>query len=64
MDSAEYKTLIKCYHSLVICIQQSPNEIVDHPGASESLTQRDLRNPTHEDDDKARRLLDCVVNQV
>lgn len=67
MDSPEYKTLIECYHSLVTGIQLSPNEIADQPGVAKVLAQKDrqyVRNPNHEDSEKARRILDSVVNQV
>ena len=67
MDSPENKTLVECYNSLVTGIQLSPNDIADQPGVAKLLTQRDLqyvRNPHHEDNEKARRLLDSVANQV
>ena len=67
MDSLEYKTLNQCYPDLVLCIQQAPNDIVDHLRPLDILAQGDanfLQNPHNSKDDKARRIVDIVLNQV
>ena len=65
MDSPEHKTLEQCYPDLVTTVQQSPNAIADHPKISlPQVKVQYLRNPNHEDEDKARVLLDCIKDQV
>ena len=67
MDSPEYKTLVQCYPTLVSCIGQSPNDIAVQLIPSGILAPRDvqyLSNPSIADDEKARRLLGIVVNQI
>ena len=67
MDSPEYKTLSEFYSILVTCIQKSPNEIADKKGVYEVLTLEDLqfvRNSTHQNNEKARKILDSVLIQI
>ena len=67
MDSLEYKILSKFYPDLVSCIEQSPNDIADRLRPSGILAPGDvkfLRNPNTCNDDKARRIVDVVLNQV
>ena len=67
MESPEFKTLVQCFPNLVTIVQLSPNTIADHPAISTKLPQRKvqyLRNPSHEDEDKARELLDSIKDQV
>ena len=67
MDSLEYKTLSNCYPDLVTCIGQFPNDIADRLRSSGILAPGDvkfLRNPNNCNDDKARIIVDVVLNQV
>ena len=67
MESPEYKTLVQCYPELVTIVQQSPNVIADHPAISTKLAPgklQYLRNLSHENEDKARKLLDSIKDQV
>ena len=67
MDSPEYKTLSECYSDLVTCIQQSPNDIADQKEVFKVLAPEDLqfvRNSVHQSSERARRILDIVLNQV
>ena len=67
MASPEYRTLEQCYLTLVSCVQQSPHDIAVHLRPSGILAPRDiqyLRNPVIEDNEKAQRLLNTVLNQV
>ena len=69
MDSPEYmyKALLQCYPALTTCVQQSPNDIAAHLIPSGILTLRDMQylsNHSIPDDEKARLLLDIVVNQM
>ena len=67
VDSLEYKTLKQCYPDLALCIQQAPNEIVDHLIPLGILTKRVeefVQNPHNSDSDKARRIVDVVLYQV
>ena len=67
MDSPEYKALTQCYLTLEVCIQQSPDDVTSHLRASGILAPGDilfLSNPQHNDDEKARKILNAVLNQV
>ena len=67
MDTREYKTLIQCYPGLVSCMQQSPNDIEVQLRPYRILAPADLRflsNPSHDDDKKARRIVDAILTQV
>ena len=67
MDSAEYKALTQSYPTLVTCIQLGPNDIAVQLRPSGVLAPRDLQylsNPSHDSDEKARRLLDTILTQV
>ena len=66
MDSPEYKTLTQCYDTLVKCVKQSPGDVADcqlkpllTPGNVSFLS-----NPHHDNDDKARKIVNLVLNQV
>ena len=67
MDSFEYKTLKKYFPDLVRCIAQSPKDIADKLRPTDILSQGDvsfLQNPSHDRDDKARRIVEAVLIQV
>ena len=67
MDSIEYKTLTQCFPFVVGILEQAPSDVADQPDLAEILAPRVvkyLRNPNHEDDEKARRLLDTIKDQV
>ena len=63
----EYKTLEKCYSTLVTQLQQSPNEIATKLRPSGILAQGDIKflsNPYTDDGKKAERIVDVVMNQA
>ena len=67
MDSPEHKTLTQLYPRLVTCVGQSPNDIADQLRPSPILTPGDwafLDNPHHDNDQKARRIVDAAMDQV
>ena len=67
MDSVEYKTLTQCFPFVVVVLEQAPSDVADQPELAEVLAPRVvkyLRNPNHEDDVKARKLLDTVKDQT
>ena len=67
MDTAEYMTLKECYPGLITCIKQSPDDVFDNLMPTSLLAPGDLaflRNPQNNKDDKARRIVDVVLNQV
>ena len=67
MDSPEYKALNQCSPTLAVCIQQSPDDVTPHLRSSGILAPGDLSflsNPQHNNDEKARKILDVVLNQV
>ena len=67
MDSLKFKVLNKFYPALVSCIEQSPKDIADRLRPSGILAPGDvefLSNPNTCNDDKARRIVDVVLNQV
>ena len=67
MDCLEYEALNLCYTSLLTCVQQSPNHIADRLKPSGKLAPgvlSFLSNHTHDDDEKARKLIDAILCQV
>ena len=67
MDAPEYKTLTNCSSRLASCIQQSPNDIVLQLRPSGILAPGDLSyfdNPHHNNDQKAQKIVEVVLNQV
>ena len=67
MDSPEYKTLAQFYPALVSCVGQAPVNIAVQLIPYGILAPRDvqyLSNPSIVDNEKARRLLGIVVNQM
>ena len=67
MDTHEYKTLTKCSSRLASCIQQSPNDIVVQLRPSGILAPEDVSyfdNPHHNNDQKAQKIVEVVLNQV
>ena len=67
MDSLEYKTLEKCYSSLVSSIEHSPQDLVDHLIPLSILAPTDksyLKTATICDANKARKVVDAVLSQV
>ncbi len=66
IKSAEYKAFNDCHSSLFTCIKQSPKDVSDHllPFKILARADRDHRNDTHDDGDKARRILDVVLLQI
>ena len=67
MDSPEHQTLTQCYPKLVACVGHSPDDIADQLRPSQMLAPGDwafLANPNHDNDQKARRVIDAILNQV
>ena len=67
MDSPEHKTLTQLYPRLVACVRQSPNDVADQLRPSPILAPGDwafLANPHHDNDQKARKIVDAAVDQV
>ncbi len=66
-ETAEYKAFKDCHSSLLTCVKQSPKDVSDHLLPFEILAPNDrdyLKNDTHDDGDKARRILDAVLLQI
>ena len=67
MESPEYEALSQCSATLLDCIQQSPSDIVDKLKPSGSLAPGVLSflgNPKHDDNEKARKIIDVMTKQV
>ena len=67
MESLEYKTLNKCFSTLVSCIEQSPDDVVSNLRPSGILAPKnlsELNNLQTSDSIKARKIMDIVLNQV
>ena len=67
MASPEYKTLSKCYDDLLSTLQLSPGDIACCSAMRQIIPPGVLdyvKNPYHDDSDKAQRLLDSVLKQV
>ena len=67
MESLEYKTLNKCFSTLVSCIEQSPDDVVSNLRPAGILAPKnlsELNNLQRSDSIKAQRIMDIVVNQV
>ena len=64
-QSIETQTLNKCFPTLVASIQQSPRDIADRLKAILApSTESFIANPHNNDDDKARRIIRAVLNEV
>ncbi len=67
MATPESQAFTQCYPTLVECIQNSPNDVAvqlkHYPILAPQDTQY-LKNSTHDDGDKARRILDSVDSQL
>ena len=67
MDSPEYNTINNFYPKLVSCVRQSPNDITDHLRPLGILAPADLEflsNSQNDNDQKARRIVDVVMNHI
>ena len=67
MDSPEFKSLKKCYPTLVSCIKQAPDDIATQLVPLDLLPQRvlsTLSNTQKNNDEKARDILEAVLFQV
>ena len=67
MDSREYRALNQCYPRLVSCLKQSPNDLLDQMIPFGILAEADrcfVNNPQHNNDEKARKIVDAVHSQV
>ncbi len=67
MATPETKALEKCYPSLVKCIEIAPTDVAVKVRPHGLLSPKDflyINNDNRDRDDKARRLLDSVCNQV
>ena len=63
----EYKTIKQCYPKLVKCLQQSPEDVVIWLLPLDILAPGDikfLKNAHNDDDKKAQRIADIVMNQT
>ena len=66
-ETAEYEALNQSYASLIKCVRQSPNAIADELKSSGKLAPEVLSflsNQTHDDGEKARKLIDAILDQV
>ncbi|XP_064398903.1 uncharacterized protein LOC135345408 isoform X2 [Halichondria panicea] len=66
-ESAEYKAFMDCHSSLLTCVQQSPKDVCDQLLPFEILAPDDLgylKNDTHDNGDKARRIMESVMLQI
>ena len=67
MDSSEYKTMSHFYPKMIVCFKQSPNDIADQMRPLGILAPGDLEflnNPHHNNDQKARKIVDVVMNHI
>ena len=67
MDSPERRAITQCYPKLCSLIQQSPTGVATHLKPLGILSTEDwafITNPQHNDDKKAIRIVDAVLNQV
>ena len=67
MDSPEYKAMNQSSPPLAVCIQQSPDDVTPHLRSTGILAPGDLSflsNPQHNSDEKARKIVDVVLNQI
>ena len=66
-NSREYKAVFDCYPKIVGCVQQAPSDVAVQLRPSGILAQSDLEflnNPQHDNDSKAIRIVEVVLNQV
>ncbi len=67
MATPESKALENCYPDLVKCIEIAPTDVADKLKPYGLLSPKDfvyINNVNRDPDDKARKLLDSVSNQV
>ena len=67
MATCEYRTLRKCYKIIKDGIQQSPGDTADCLIPTDLLSEDDhsyIRNESHDDGEKARKIVDAVLQQV
>ena len=67
MASCEYRTLHECYQIIKDGIQQSPRDTADCLIPTNLLSEDDcsyIRNESHDDGEKARKIVDAVLQQV
>ena len=67
MESPEYAALSQCSATLLDCIQLSPSDIVDKLKPSGLLAPGVLSflgNQKHDDNEKARKIIDIMTTQV
>ena len=67
MNTPEYQTLSQYYPSLITFAQQKPKEIADNLKPHGILAQSEiqfLKNTAHDNDAKARVVMDAVLTQV
>ena len=67
MDSPEHRAITQCYPKLCSLIQQSPTSVAAHLKPLGILSPEDwafITNPQSNDDKKAIRIVDAVLNQV
>ena len=67
MESPEYEALNQCSTTLFDCIRQSPSDIADKLKPSGKLAPGVLfflSNPKHDDDEKAKKIINVMINQV
>ena len=65
--SSEHRAIIQCYPDLCSCIQQSPTGVATQLRPLELLAPEDwafMTNSQNNNDEKARRIVDVVLNQV
>ena len=67
MESPEYEALSRCSATLLDCIQLSPSDIVDElkpSGLLPPVVLSFLGNQKHDDNEKARKIVDVMTKQV
>ena len=67
MDSPEYEALSQCSATLLDCIQLSPSDIANKlkpSGLLPPVVLSYLGNPKHDDNEKARKIIDVMTKQV
>ena len=62
--SPEYEALSQCSTTLLNCIQQSPSDKLKPSGLLAPGVLSFLGNPKHDDNEKARKIIDVMIKQV
>ena len=64
--SPEYKAIKACYHKLVISVERSPEDTLDKLFSKGLIIEEEKRKlrGNHDDADKARKMIDSVLNQL